>query len=159
MKDFIQIEERNVLKFGIKNAKGEDTGLVLKFDLQDIELPLRISKCEAMHRKNVSVLRQMVQALEKQEDKKGKYLLSWKEEEKIKILKDFYKKEEETIELIIGEGMVKKILDALDRKPYYDMFDDIIEGIEPVLGIIEKESGNLLESIKKKYGANEDGVI
>lgn len=159
MENTIQLEEKNVLKFGVKKANGEDTDLVIKIDLQDIELPLRISKMEEIHKKNVSILRQKTKVLEKQEDKKGENLLSWKQEESIKLLREFYDNDMKALDLLIGQGMTKKILKAIDRYPYYDMYDDIVKSLQPVLGRIEREANSMFEDIKKKYGNVSDGTI
>lgn len=153
MENTIQIEEKNILKFRVKKANGEDTDLVIKIDLQDIELPLRISKMEEIHKKNMSVLRQKYAILDKQEDKKGNKLISWKQEEQIKLLREFYDNEMKALDMFIGQGMTKKILKALDRYPYYDMFDDIINSFEPVFDKIENEAQNMVNDIKKKYGS------
>ena len=157
MENTIQIEENNVLRFGLKKANGDDTGLVIKIDLQDIELPLRINKMEEIHNKNMSILRQKMQVLEKKEDKKGEKLLSWKQEEQIKLLREFYDSDMKALDMFIGQGMTKKILKAIDRYPYYDMFDDIVSSLEPVMNIVENEANNMLNDIKKKYGAVNDG--
>jgi len=159
MENTIQIEEKNVLRFNVKKANGDDTGLVIKIDLQDIELPLRISKMDEIHKKNVSLLKQKSQVLEKKEDKKGNKLLSWKQEEQIKLLREFYDSEEKALDMLIGQGMTKKILKAIDRYPYYDMFDDIVNSLEPVFGIIEKETESMFDDIKKKYGSADEGNI
>lgn len=157
MENTIQLEEKNVLRFGVKKANGEDTGLVIKFDLQDIELPLRISRMEEIHRKNESILKQKYAVIDKQQDKKGKNLLSWKQEEQIKLLKEFYENEMKALDMFIGQGMTKKILKAIDRYPYYDMFDDIVNSLEPVLKNIEKEANSMFDDIKKKYGNVSNG--
>lgn len=158
MENSIQLEEKNVLRFNVKKANGEDTGLVIKIDLQDIELPLRISKMEEIHKKNVSILRQKVKVLEKQEDKKGSKLLSWKQEESIRLLREFYDNDMKALDMLIGQGMTKQILKAIDRYPYYDMFDDIVSSLQPVLGKIEQEANSMFEDIKKKYGNVADGT-
>ena len=158
MENTIQLEEKNVLRFNVKKANGEDTGLVIKIDMQDIELPLRISKMEEIHKKNVSILRQKAKALEKQEDKKGNKLLSWKQEESIRLLREFYDNDMKALDMLIGQGMTKQILKAIDRYPYYDMFDDIVSSLQPVLGRIEQEANSMFEDIKKKYGNAADGT-
>lgn len=158
MENSIQLEEKNVLRFNVKKANGEDTGLVIKIDLQDIELPLRINKMEEIHKKNVSILRQKAKALEKQEDKKGNKLLSWKQEESIRLLREFYDNDMKALDMLIGQGMTKQILKAIDRYPYYDMFDDIVNSLQPVLGRIEQEANSMFEDIKKKYGSVDDGT-
>lgn len=158
MENTIQLEEKNVLRFNVKKANGEDTGLVIKIDLQDIELPLRISKMEEIHKKNISILKQKAKALEKQEDKKGNKLLSWKQEESIRLLREFYDNDMKALDMLIGQGMTKQILKAIDRYPYYDMFDDIVNSLQPVLGRIEQEANSMFEDIKKKYGSVDDGT-
>lgn len=160
MEDFIQIKEENVIRVGIKDKDGNDIGLILKFDLQDLDLPLRISKMEALHRKNQSILRQHAIALEKEEDKKGKFLLSWKKERKIELLKEHYRKEIEALDLLLGQGMTSNILKKLDREPYYNMFDDIVDELEPIIDKLNHEADNLLDNIKQKYGVeiNEDSI-
>lgn len=164
MENSIQIEEKNILKFKVKNSDGEDTGVVIKFDLQDIELPLRVNNAKKMHEKNKSVLKQKYQALEKQEDKKGKNLLTWKQEEKIKLLREFYDDDMKALDMFIGQGMCKKILKAIDRFPYYDMFDDIVNGLEPIMSKLENEANimikdmeNKIKGIKEKYGVENEG--
>ena len=158
MENTIQLEEKNVLRFNVKKANGEDTGLVIKIDLQDIELPLRISKMEEIHKKNVSILRQKAKTLEKQEDKKGNKLLSWKQEESIRLLREFYDNDMKALDMLIGQGMTKQILKAIDRYPYYDMFDDIVSSLQPVLGRIEQEANSMFDDIKKKYGNVDAGT-
>lgn len=159
MENTIQLEEKNVLRFNLKKANGEDTGLEIKFDLQDIELPLRISNMEDIHKKNVSILRQKYIAIDKQEDKKGRKLLSWKQEEQIKLLREFYDNEMKALDMLIGQGMTKKILKAIDRYPYYDMFDDIVNCLEPALKQIETEANSMFDDIKKKYGNIDNGNV
>ncbi len=53
MADFIQLKKDNIFRIGIKDIEGNDTGEHLEFDLEDIELPLRLNECEAKHRKNL----------------------------------------------------------------------------------------------------------
>lgn len=157
MENTIQLSEKNVVKFKVKKENGEDTGLVIKIDLQDIELPLRINKMQEIHKKNVSLLRQKYTALSKKEDKKGRSLLTWKQEEEIKLVREFYNNEMKALDMFIGQGMTKKILKAMERYPYYDMFDDIISSFENVLDIIENEANSMIENIKKKYGNVDNG--
>ena len=164
MENSIQIKEKNILKFNVKKENGEDTGLVLKFDLQDIEMPLRINNMKKMHDKNQSILKQKYQVLEKQQDKKGKNLLTWKQEEKIKLIREFYDNDMKALDMLIGQGMTKKILKAIDRFPYYDMFDDIINSLEPVLDKFENEANLMtmemeskIKGIKEKYGVENEG--
>ena len=149
MADFIQIKKSNIVKIGIKDENGVDTGEHLEFDMDDIELPLKINRCDNEHRKNIKYVQNQFAIIDKKEDKKGKFLLSWKEEEKIKVLRDFYKKEMEVMDLFLGEGGTKKLLNG--RKPYYSMYEDINEMLEPILPILKKSMVDINKKIKEKY--------
>jgi hypothetical protein len=76
MKEVIQLKKSSILKIGIKDDEGNDTGEHLEFDLEDIELPLRLNECDAKHRKNLEHLRNQFVIIDKKEDKKGKFILS-----------------------------------------------------------------------------------
>ena len=149
MADFIQLKKDNILRIGIKNADGIETGEHLEFDLEDIELALKINECEAKHRKNLEYMRNQFIIIEKKEDKKGKYLLSWKEEEKLKVLKDFYKKEEEALDLFLGINGTKKLLNG--RNPYYTMYEDINEMLAPILPQLKMKTDEIIQKVKDKY--------
>ena len=57
MEDFIQIKEENVIRIGVQDKDGKDTGLVIVFDLQDVDLPLRFNKMEGMHKKKYKCIK------------------------------------------------------------------------------------------------------
>jgi hypothetical protein len=149
MADVIQLKKDNILRIGIKDSNGVDTGEHLEFDLEDIELPLRLNQCEAQHRKNLEFVKNQFIIIDKKEDKKGKFLLSWKEEEKIKVLQDFYKKEMEALDLFLGKDGTKKLLNG--RNPYYSMYEDINEILEPVLPKLKLRADNIIDKVKEKY--------
>lgn len=157
MENFIQLKKDNILKFGIKTADGKDTGEHLEFDMEDIELPLRINQSELEHKKNIQNLKMQIMVIDKKQDKKGKQLLSWKEEEKIKAYKEFYNKEMKALDLFLGEGGTLKLLNG--RKPYYSMYEDIGEIIEPIIPIIEKRTQEITNIIKEKYANKKSDVI
>ncbi len=149
MTDFIQLKKNNIIRIGIKDYDGKETGEHLEFDLEDIELPLKYQECEERHRKNVQYVKMQFAIIDKKEDKRGKKLLSANEEEKIKVVSEFYKREMEALDLFVGEGGTKKLLNG--RKPYYSMYDDINEMLKPVMPIIEKGFGDIETKIKDKY--------
>ena len=157
MENFIQLKKDNILRIGIKTAEGKDTGEHLEFDLEDLELPLRLNQSGVEHKKNLQQLKMQVQIIEKKQDKKGKQMLSWKEEEKIKAYRDFYKKEMEALDLFLGEGGTLKLLNG--RKPYYSMYEDIGEIIEPIMPLIEKRTQDITNTIKQKYENKKSDVI
>ena len=150
MADFIQLKKDNILRIGIKDANGVDTGEHLEFDLEDIELPLRINEAEAKHRKNKEFVRNQFIIINKKEEKKGKFLLSWREEEKLKVLNEFYKRETEALETFLGVGAIEKILNG--RKPYYSMYEDIGEMLEPFMPKLQVRADDIINKVKNKYG-------
>ena len=154
---FIQLKKDNILRIGIKDAQGNDTGHHLEFDLEDIEFPLRLNQAEAQHRKNVQDLKAQFIIIDKKQDKKGKYLLTWKQEEKLKALKEFYNKDIKAIELFLGEGMVSKLLNG--RKPYYELFEDIEEMLEPVMPKLKANTEGIIDKIKGKYGNKKENDV
>lgn len=159
MEDVIQLKKNNILKIGIKDANGNDTGEHLEFDMEDIELPLRLNECEARHRKNLEFLKMQFVIIDKKEDKKGKFILSWKEEEKLKILQEFYKREMESLDLFLGQNGTNKLLNG--RKPYYSMYEDISEMLEPIMPKLKLSADNIANKIKEKYSSktNEKNVL
>ena len=157
MADFIQIKKSNIIKIGIKDENGVDTGEHLEFDMESVDLPLRLNQCEAQHRKNLETLRGQFLVIDKKEDKKGKFILSWKEEEKLKVLQEFYKREMDALDLFLGEGGTKKLLNG--RKPYYSMYDDISEMLEPILPKLKLSADSIVEKIKEKYSNTKENDV
>lgn len=159
MEDFIQLKKSNILKIGIKDAEGNDTGEHLEFDLEDIELPFKLSDCDKQHKRNLSELKRKFLVIDKKQDKKGNNLFSANEEAKIKAMKEFYEKEEKALDLFLGEGGTKKLLNG--RNPYYTMYDDISQILEPIYPKLELNAHSIEEKIKSKYKTDkkEDNVI
>ena len=155
--EYINLKKDNILRIGIKTDKGEDTGNVLEFDLEDIELPFRLQEAHEQHKKNIMNLKNQLIIIKKRADKKGKKLFSANEAAEIKATMEFYKKEEETIDLFLGKGGTKKLLNG--RKPYYRMWEDFQEYLEPVLKLLNERAMSIDEQIKKKYGTIDEGVL
>lgn len=157
MADFIQLKKDNILRIGIKDEKGVDTGEHLEFDLEDIELPLKLNECDAKHKKNLEFLRNQFLIIDKKEDKKGKFVLSRNEEEKLKVLQEFYKREMEALDLFLGKDGTKKLLNG--RKPYYSMYEDISEMLEPIMPKLKLRADDVIHKIKEKYNNKKDNVL
>ena len=149
MADFIQLKKDNILRIGIKDTEGNDTGEHLEFDLEDIELPLKINECEIKHKKNVEFIRNQFILIDKKEDKRGKFILSSREEEKLRALKEFYKREAEALDLFLGKDGTKKMLNG--RSEYYSMYEDINEMLEPILPKLKLRADDIANKIKDKY--------
>lgn len=147
--NFIQLKKDSILRIGIKDIDGNDTGEHLEFDLEDINLTLRLNECDEKHRKNLEFLRNQFIIIDKKEDKKGKKILSWKEEEKLKVLQEFYKREMEALDLFLGENGTKKLLNG--RNPYYSMYEDINDMLKPILPKLKLRANDIAKKIKDKY--------
>ena len=150
--NYIQLKNDDTLKLKIRDTEGNDTGNYLEFNLEDIELPLRLQELNEKDKKNRIDTRNKLKILEKKQDHKGKKLLSYKQEEEIKILQEFYKKEVEIYNMFLGENGVEKLLNG--RRLSWSTLDEIDEiintAILPKLKITEQK---INEKIMKKYGA------
>lgn len=150
MDNVIKLKKDNVLRLGIQTADGKDTGEVLEFDLEDIELPLKYQELIERDKKNKEYLRNQMLIIDKREDVKGKKLLSKNEEDKIKAINDFFRKEIEVYNIFLGANGVQKLLNG--RKIGWTTLQEIDEIIEkqiaPHLDVNMKDITN---KIKEKY--------
>lgn len=159
MEDFIQVKRDNIIKIGIKDENGNKTDKFLEFDLEDIELPLRYQELLEQHKKNLNYVKHQFIIIDKREDIKGNKFFSKNEEEKIKVVLEFYKREMAALDLLLGEGKTQMILDVMKRKPYFEMFDDIAEALKPMSKVFEENALRTTEVIKQKYGDINDEVL
>lgn len=164
MDNVIKIKERkDILKLGIvdekgnivKDNKGEE--VFLQFDLGDIELPLRYNKCINLVNRARQNLKAQFVIIDKKQDHKGKQLLSSNEEAKVKAVKQFYREMEEAMDLFLGEGGTRLYLNG--RNPYWEMWDDISEALEPHLSKMNLTIKDMESRIKSKYKVVEDDVL
>lgn len=148
--DFIQLEKKDLLRLQIKRENGESTGEVLEFNLADIELPLKYQELLEKDKKNKENLRNLMLIIDKREDVKGKKLLTKNEEDKIKAINEFLKRETEVYNMFLGENGVQKLLDGekLSWDSLYTI-DKIIE--KQILPKLQLSMGKITEKIKAKY--------
>lgn len=148
--NFIQLKESGLLKLRIKTDTGEYTGEELIFDLEDIELPLKLQELVEKDKKNKEWLRNQFLIIDKKEDVKGKKLLSKNQEDKIKALNDFFKKEVEVYDMFLGEKGVEKLLNG--RKLGWTTLDEIDEIIEKqIRPYLDVDMKRIQDKIKEKY--------
>lgn len=157
MENELRLKKHKTLKFNIIDSDGNDTGNFLEFDLEDVELPINIIKAQVEHEKNKNWIKTKFIAIEKKEDKSGKYVISQKEEEKVKALKEYFEKEIKALNLFLGDGAIEKLLNG--RKPYLNMFEDICEELEPIMPIIEENVQSAKDIIINKYKKEEGNVL
>lgn len=159
MKDnFIQLNKDNILRLGIKTSDGEDTGEVLEFDLEDIELPLKYQELIEQEKKNRQHLKNQMTIIDKRQDVKGKKIMSKNEEDKIKALNEFYKKEAEVLDGFLGERGVEKLLNG--RKLGWTSLQEIDEIIEKQIApFLQNNFESITDKIMSKYGNKKDEEV
>lgn len=158
MEDFIQLKKDNILRIGIKDPEGKDTGEHLEFDLEDVQLPFRLEECNNMHNKNIKDLKAKLLIIEKKQDSKQKNsILTTNEKATLEAYKEFYKKEEEALDLFLGNNGTKKLLNG--RNPYLTMFNDIAEVLEPIYPKLKISAKDIMNKIEAKYSKKEDNVL
>lgn len=162
--DYIKLKEnKDIFRLGIIDEKGnivkDDNGneVCLEFDLADVGLPLRYQKCVSdLNNAKVTLKNQLI-IIDKKQDHKGKKMLSANDEAKAKALEKFYRDAEMAMDLFLGEGGTRKYLNG--RKPYWYMFDDLSEAIEPYMDKMKLTVKDMTERIKNKYKVEESDVL
>lgn len=150
--NFIKLNKSNVLRLGIKTDEGIDTGEYLEFDLEDIELPLKYQELINEDRKNRKNLKNTLFIIGKRQDVKGKRLLSKNEEDSIKAIQDFMKKEEEIYNIFLGKDGVKKLLNG--RKLGWTSLQEIDKIVEKQIApYLNMNMESITDKIKNKYGS------
>lgn len=151
MENVIKLNRDDILRLRIVTDQGEDTKEYLEFDLQDIELPLKYQELLEKDKKNRENLRNQCLIIDKRQDVKGKKLLSKNEEDKIRAIADFFRKEVEIYNMFLGEHGVQKLLHG--RKIGWTSLADIDEIIEKQIAPhIKIDMDNITKKVKEKYG-------
>ena len=153
--NFVQLNKSNLLRLGIKDENGKDTGEYLEFDLEDIELPLKYQDLLEQEKKNRQNLKNQLMIIEKRQDVKGKKLMSKNEEDKIKAINEFYKKEVDVLNGFLGDKGVEKLLNG--RKIGWTTLKEIDEIVSKQIQPYLKDNMISIEDkIKNKYGHKEE---
>ena len=148
--DFIQLKESDVLTLKIKTSDGKETGEVLTFDLEDIELPLKYQDMMEKHKKNITNLNNQLTIIGKREDVKGKKLLSRNQEDEIKTINDFFNKEVEVFNMFLGENGVQKLLNG--RKVGWTTLQEVSEIVQKQIAPkLNVNMDKITNRIKEKY--------
>lgn len=147
----IKLNKNDILKLNIVTSEGVDTGEYLEFNLEDIELPLRYQELLEKDKKNKEYLRNEMVIIDKREDVKGKKLLSKNEEDKIKAINEFFRKEIEVYNMFLGENGVQKLLNG--RKIGWTTLQEIDEIIEKQIAPhLDISMEKITQKVKEKYG-------
>lgn len=150
--NIIKLNKDNILRLKIETSEGEDTGEILEFDLEDLELPLRYQELIEKDKKNKENLRNQLLIIEKREDVKGKKLFSKNEEDSIRALNEFFKKETEVYNMFLGENGVQKLLNG--RRMGWTTLKEIDEIIETqITPHIDLNIKKITDKIHNKYSS------
>lgn len=151
----LQLEEDNILKVEIFTSDGKSTGEFLTFDLEDVDLMLRLQDMQEADKKNRQRFNKQLFIINKRQDVKGKKLLSKNEEDKLKALDEFLNKEVEIYNMFLGENGVQKLLNgrALGWTSLKKIDKYIEEKLLPLLNAKMDDITKDVENIIKKYGS------
>lgn len=153
--NIIQLGNDKVRRLKIVDKDGKDTGEVLEFQIDDIELPLVYQEIQEKIKKNQQWIMNQRLIISKREDVKGKKLLSKNQEDMIKAINEFYKKQEEAYDMFLGKDGVKKLL--CGRKLSWETFEEIDDIIEKqIKPYIDLDADDLITRITKKYSNDND---
>lgn len=156
--NYIQLNKDNVLRLGIKDSEGNDTGEFLQFDLEDIELPLKYQELLEKDKKNKEYLRNQFLIIDRKQDVKGKKLLSKNEEDKLKAIKEFFDKEAEIYNMFLGDKGVQKLLNG--RKFGWTTLTEIDEIInKQIVPKLDVNMNDITKKIKEKYSTDNKEVL
>lgn len=155
----VGLKNTGILEVELVNFKGEPTGEKLVFDTLDIELPFKLQEMFEKHEGNIKKLQADKILLDKKKytATKKKSMFTQKQEDEFKLMKDFYNKEMETMDIFLGENGCKKMLNG--RKPYLTMFNDITDALEPVMKEIVKDMNDIRKTITNKYKEDEGDTL
>lgn len=148
--NYIQLNKSDILRLKIRTEDGKETGEVLEFDLEDIELPLRYQELIEKDKKNKEQLNNQLRIIDKRQDVKGKKLMSKNMEDKIKAVNDFFYKEIEVYNMFLGENGVQKLLNG--RKIGWTTFEEIDEIIDvQIAPYLKKNMSSINDKVREKY--------
>lgn len=156
----IKLNKDNLLRLKIETDEGKETGEELVFQLDDIELPLKYQQILEKDKKNKEYLRNQFVLIDKREDVKGKKLLSKNEEDKLKAVNEFFKKEVEIYNMFLGDRGVEKLLNG--RKLSWTTLQEIDEIVEKQIApYLDVNMDSITKKIKEKYGmsSNKDKEV
>ena len=146
--DYIQLNKGSVQRFGIKDKDGNDTGLYIEIDPEDIEFSFRANECQNRHINNVEKFKAKIKEIDENCSNEGEFPTQ-RDIERLNASKEFMKEEEETIDAFIGEGTTRKLLNG--RKPYILMFNDIIEALSQIAPTLLNNTKSILDEVREKY--------
>lgn len=150
MNNKLRIEKKNIYTIEVN-----DNGDTIEFDLEDIELPLKLNEAFMSVDRITNSLKQKEIAISKKEViKKG--IMTNVEEERIKAYRDAFKEMRKAMDCFLGKGACQKIF---GNRNYPDMYDDLFEQLQPHLEKMKIKSENIAKKIEEKYSNSDKKVL
>lgn len=148
------MEKLNLKKSNLYVIEVNDNGDTIEFNLDDIELPLKLEMMQESMQKISDHMKAQELIIDKQQDvaRKGG-LLTKNELEKAKLISKTYNDTRDIMDKFLGEGACKKIFGDIN---YATMWDDLMTALEPHLEKMKLKRESLLDSVKKKYSVNDN---
>lgn len=163
MNEYINQKERNTVKIGIKDDKGnvkldkDGHEVFIEFDLEDINLVDNYSKAISMCEKAGTDLKTQIAVINKRkDDKQINSVITKNEKDKMDALKKYYKTIEDAMNLFLGEDGFTKIF---GNKRYLTMLDDLSDMLEPIMPLLKVNIEGIQNKIINKYKIHDEDVL
>lgn len=155
----IKLSKPNTLVLVIEDENGNKTGEKLTFNLNDIELPLKLQKLIDEEKKLRDWFNKEIVIINKRQDHKDKdKIYSKNEEDEIIAANKYIKDEAKLLEEFLGEGSVKKLLNG--RPLGWDTLHEIDQIVKTQLTpYFNQNALDFKKLIKEKYGAETNDVL
>lgn len=146
----LRVEKKDIYVIEVNDEKE-----TIEFDLADIGLSFKCAKALDEIDKIKQGAKMGEIAINNKEKVKGKYMTR-NEEEILKLWQDTFIKMRVAMDIFLGKGACQKIFG--DRN-YIEMYDDLIEQLEPHLNKMQISFEDMKNRIVKKYSTEKDKVI
>ena len=148
----IRIEKKDIYTIEVN-----DNGDTIEFDLVDIELPFKCERALNEVNRIYRDLRAKLVIIEKQEDHRiDGEVITANEKARLGAHRHAFKEMRVAMDAFLGQGACQKIFG--DRN-YVEMYDDLMEALEPHLEKMKLNTEGISARIKAKYSKKNDGVL
>lgn len=133
-----------------------DDGDEIVFDLQDIDLPIRIRSCidrltklDQSMREKIIVINNKYNNQPNSDDRKTA--------ETLEVYRQYFADARSLMDDMVGKKGAMDII--FGPTNYIEMFDDLFEALEPHFKAMNLSVEGLVERLKKKYGKKDENVL
>lgn len=150
---------KNKIRVGSKSEyviEVNDQGDTISFDINDPELVLKFDNAFYQIQGIQKEIESKEQELKEKEDRKLDGVLTANEREALEFINKKFQDMRDAMDVFLGKGACQKIFG--DRN-YVNMYEDLIEQLEPHLEKIGINAQRRKDEIKSKYGEQEEDTI